>query len=221
MDPQNVVVQLCAQGMNAETEGRETEARNLFLRAWETAENDYEACIAAHYLARHQPTPQETLHWNQECLTRADRVGDERVRSFYASLHGNMGRAHLDLGQPGKACEHFKAAAESMADVPAGRYAEWLRLCIARGLRATSPADPDEDVIRTLLERLCQRADFESLSLLLPPYMANLHSPEDEERLSTALRMLHAERRLPEPEQAALSQAINLRLASRSAPPPA
>jgi hypothetical protein len=162
-----------------------------------------------------------TLHCNQVCLTGADRVGDDRVRSFYASLQGNMGRAHLDLGQPGKAREHFKAAAESMADVPAGRYAEWLRLCIARGLRATSPADPDEDVIRTLLERLCQRADFESLSLLLPPYMANLHSPEDEERLSTALRMLHAERRLPEPEQAALSQAINLRLASRSAPPPA
>ncbi|MGW0809811.1 hypothetical protein [Nonomuraea sp. NPDC002799] len=213
MDPENVVVRLCTQGMQAEGEGREADARDLFLRAWEAAENDYDACIAAHYLARHQPTPQETLRWNQECLTRADRVGDDRVRGFYASLHGNMGRAHLDLGQTGPARAHFESAAGHLADVPAGPYGEWLGLRIAAGLRATDTA-ADEDPVHALLLRLCERADLESLSLLLPAYMGSLGRPQDEERITNALRMLHAERRLPDPEQAALSHAIKLRSAA-------
>ncbi|MFF1956126.1 hypothetical protein ACFVWX_03875 [Streptomyces sp. NPDC058220] len=216
MDPENPVVQLCAQGMRAEAEGREAEARDLFLRAWESAGDDYDACVAAHYLARHQPTPQETLRWNQECLSRADLVGDERVRGFYPSLHATMGSAHQDLGQTAAAREHFESAAERLKDVPPGQYGEWLRLCIARGLRATGTADRQDDSVRTLLTRLCARADLEALSLLLPACMGNLGGPEDEERVTTALRMLHAERRLPAAEQTALGEAITLRSARRS-----
>ena len=52
MDPNNPVVQLCAQGMRAESEGRNTDARALFQQAWETATDDYGACVAAHYIAR-------------------------------------------------------------------------------------------------------------------------------------------------------------------------
>ena len=118
MDPDNPVVRLCTQGMQAESQGRADEARDLFLQAWKVAQDDYEACIAAHYLARHQPTPEETLHWNQECLDRADRVGDERVRGFYASLHGNMGRSHLELGQVDQAREHFLQAARRSTTFP-------------------------------------------------------------------------------------------------------
>src|SRR5215470_5632474 len=98
MDPGNPVIALCAQGMRAEGEGRDAEARALFLQAWEAATDDYEACVAAHYLARQQDTPQESLHWNRECLQRADRVGDERVRGFYPSLHLSLARAHEKLG---------------------------------------------------------------------------------------------------------------------------
>ncbi|MFJ6182592.1 hypothetical protein [Streptomyces sp. NPDC092295] len=213
MDPENPVVRLCAQGMTAETEGREADARELFLRAWEAAADDYEACVAAHYLARHQPTPEETLRWNQECLTRADRVGDDRVRGFYASLHGNMGRAQLALGRPGPARTHFRSAAGHLDDVPPGPYREWVRLCVARGLRATDDAPTADDPVHALLTWLCARVDLEALSLLLPAYMGSLGAPEDEERLTTALRMLHAEKRLPAPEQSALSEAIALRSA--------
>lgn len=215
-DPENIVVQLCAQGMQAETEGRDAQARDLFLQAWEAAEDDYDACIAAHYLARHQPTPQETLRWNQECLTRADKVGDDRVRGFYASLHGNMARAHRDLGQIKQAREHFESAAKHIDVVTAGPHNQWLRYRIAAGLRATAAAAPQqhEDPVRELLTTLCMRTDLEALSLLLPPYMGSLGTPEDEERLTTALRMLHAERRLPDEEQAALSHAIKVRSAA-------
>ncbi|GCD98580.1 hypothetical protein [Embleya hyalina] len=215
-DPENIVVQLCAQGMQAETEGRDVRARDLFLQAWEAAEDDYEACIAAHYLARHQPNPEETLRWNQECLTRADRVGDDRVRGFYASLHGNMARAHRDLGRIEQAREHFESAARHIDDVPAGPHRQWLRHRIAAGLRATARPAPQqhEDPVGELLTTLCARMDLEALSLLLPPYMGSLGTPDDEERITTALRMLHAERRLPDEEQAALGHAIRIRTAA-------
>ncbi|MFG2981987.1 hypothetical protein ACGFYQ_12140 [Streptomyces sp. NPDC048258] len=212
MNPDQNVVQLCTQGMAAETEGRNAEAMGLFRQAWDTAGDDYEACVAAHYLARHQPTPEATLRWNLTCLELADRVGDERVRGFYPSLHGTIGRAHLGLGRPAEARPHFEAAADRLADVPPGPYADWLRLCVARGLRATDPEPgSDADPLRPLLARLCERADLEALSLLLPPYTGNLRRPEDEERLTAALRMLHAERRLPDADQAVLSEVIGLR----------
>ncbi|MET9604375.1 hypothetical protein ABZZ17_04815 [Streptomyces sp. NPDC006512] len=209
MDPRNTVVRLCAQGMAAEASGGADEARALFRRAWDAAADDYEACVAAHYLARHQPTPGATLHWNRTCLELADRVGDERVRPFYPSLHGALGRAHLELGQQAEARAHFEAGAARLAELPPGPYGDWLRLRIAEGLRATAPAAPDP--LRPLLERLCARADLASLALLLPPYLANLRRPEDEERLTTALRMLHAERRLPERDLTALAGVIALR----------
>ncbi|MFJ5631655.1 hypothetical protein ACIQF5_03255 [Streptomyces goshikiensis] len=214
--PENIVVQLCVQGMHAETEGREARARDLFLQAWEAAEDDYDACIAAHYLARHQPTPEETLRWNQECLTRADRVGDDRVRGFYASLHANMARAHRDLGQIEQAREHFESAAQHIHDVPAGPHRQWLRYRVAAGLRATGRPVPrqHEDPVGELLTTLCARTDLEALGLLLPPYLGSLGTPEDEVLITAALRMLHAERRLPDAEQAALSHAIRARSAA-------
>ena len=58
--------------MQAEVEGRRDAAADLFLQAWNIAADDYDACIAAHYVARHQKTPGDTLHWNQVCLSPAE-----------------------------------------------------------------------------------------------------------------------------------------------------
>ncbi|MFF4318054.1 hypothetical protein [Streptomyces sp. NPDC001568] len=212
MDPRNTVVRLCTEGMAAEAAGRGEEAGGLFRRAWEAASDDYEACVAAHYVARHQSAPEDTLRWNRTCLELADRVSDERVRPFYPSLHGALGRALLELGERAEARAHFEAGAARLTELPAGPYADWLRLRIADGLRATDPRPAGApDPLGPLLDRLCARADLASLALLLPPYLANLHRPEDEERLTTVLRMLHAERRLPEPDLTALGAVIAAR----------
>ena len=141
MNPDNPVVVLCSQGMQAEAEGRDADARALFLRAWESASDDYEACVAAHYLARHQPTPHDALHWNRECLERADRVGDDRVKGFYASLHLNMARAHRDLGSPGPAHEHFGRPRPTCATSPRASTPT-NRLAAAEGLRSTGGLAP-------------------------------------------------------------------------------
>ncbi|MGI5228734.1 hypothetical protein [Actinoallomurus sp. CA-142502] len=209
MDPQNPVVGLCAEGMRAETEGRAADARALFEQAWRTAADDYEACVAAHYLARHQPTPRETLRWNQECLERANRVGDERVTGFYASLHLNLAKAHRDLDEPQEARRHFTAAAAHVNDAPPGPYADGLRFAIAEGLREDGAAErADDDALRDLLLRLCARRDLRALGLVLPAYLGDLGSEEDRARLAGALHTLHATRWLPEREQEALGRVI-------------
>jgi len=82
MDPNNPVVKLCARGIEVEMTGRRDEARSLFLQAWELRRDDVEACMAAHYLARHQLTPAETLRRNELALTHAiSASGDSSVRS--------------------------------------------------------------------------------------------------------------------------------------------
>ncbi|WP_299539180.1 hypothetical protein [uncultured Streptomyces sp.] len=215
MNPDNPVVRLCADGMRAESEGRDADARALFLEAWEAAEDDYDACVAAHYVARHQESPEDTLHWNEECLARADAVGDDRVRPFYASLHATVARAHLDLGRPEPARAHFESAATHLAGLPDGPYARWLGLCVARGLRTTGAlgGGPADASVRALLRLLCASADLDALALLLPACRGGLGTLEDEERITEVLRMLRAERRLSGVEAAALDRA----LADRSA----
>ena len=209
MDPDNVVVRLCGEGMRAEGEGRADDARRLFTEAWDAATDDDEACIAAHYLARHQDTPEDVLRWNLECLARADEVGDERVRGFYPSLHLTIAKAQRDLGDPDEARRHYEAAADHVGDVPAGPYGDGIRFAIAEGLRALGRSDlagPAE--LDTLVATLCARADLKALGLLLPAHPGNLGTPEDRTRLLTAVRMVHASRSLPEEDQELLGRVL-------------
>lgn len=112
MDLDNPVIKLCAEGTWAEFEGRIEEARALYMQAWEASTDDYEACVAAHYVARHQGRPEDTLHWNRESLARAEAVGDDRVRSFYPSLYLNMGHSYEVLGNRAEASRYYALAAE-------------------------------------------------------------------------------------------------------------
>ncbi|HZY41132.1 MAG TPA: hypothetical protein VFF59_03940, partial [Anaerolineae bacterium] len=91
----------------------------------EASTDDYEACIAAHYVARHQATPQDTLRWNQEALDRANAAGarratdvlrrvwpDDRVCSFYPSLYLNLGHSYEVLSDQAEAQRYYDRAAE-------------------------------------------------------------------------------------------------------------
>jgi hypothetical protein len=112
MDISNPVIKLCMAGIRAEFEHRLEDAKALYQRAWEAHTDDYEACIAAHYLARFQETPEETLDWNQVALEHANAVGDERVRDFYPSLYLNLGHSHEVLGNLTEAQKYYNLAAE-------------------------------------------------------------------------------------------------------------
>jgi tetratricopeptide (TPR) repeat protein len=138
MDPNNPVIKLCTEGMKAEMEGRADAARLLFVKAWEQSQNDYDACIAAHYVARHQKSPEEILYWNKDALDRADAVNDERIHSFYPSLYLNMGKAHEVLGNLQQAKRHYELAAAKLSNLPEGRYGDIVRDGIERGLQRVS-----------------------------------------------------------------------------------
>jgi hypothetical protein len=141
MDPNNPVVKLCVEGMQAEGAGRHDDARALFTRAWDTRTDDWEACIAAHYLARHQPTPEDTLRWNQEALVRANAVTDARVDGFHPSLYLNLGHSHEQLGNLAEARFFYDLAAAESAALPDDRYSGIVRQGVENGRRRIGASD--------------------------------------------------------------------------------
>lgn len=214
IDPKNPVVMLCADGMAAEFDGNPARARDLFHQAWDAATDNYESCIAAHYLARQQPTATTSLHWNQECLRLAELVNDDRVQSFFPSLHGAIARYQLILGNPTEAHHHFQLAATHLNSAPAGPYRDGLRYLIATGLRDSNPpgtdrADRTESAVRPLVDRLCETRDFTSLALVLPAYVGHLSSEEDQSTLIAALQQVHVSSRLTDDDQSLLRTAID------------
>jgi tetratricopeptide (TPR) repeat protein len=112
MDTDNCVIGLCIQGTQAEYKGQIDKACAFYEQAWEAAQDHYEACVAAHYVARHQDDPEERLRWNQIALDRANDVADGRAQAFYPSLFLNMGHSHELLGNHEKAKRYYDLAAE-------------------------------------------------------------------------------------------------------------
>lgn len=112
MEAVSHILQLCIQGTEAEYQHRPAEARALYRQAWQSATHDYEACIAAHYVARIQDTPEEIFRWNQEALNRANAVNDARVAAFFPSLYVNMGQSYELLGNLEEARRYYDLAAE-------------------------------------------------------------------------------------------------------------
>ncbi len=112
MDQDNPVIKLCIAGTQAEFDGSMEAACELYRQAWEAATDDYEACIAAHYMARCQESPEETFRWNREALERAKAIDDGSIKEFYPSLYLNMGRSYEQLGDQAEAEKYFNLAAE-------------------------------------------------------------------------------------------------------------
>lgn len=140
VDSENPVVKLCAAGMAAEGQGRRADAKALFDEAWDTSSCDYEAAIAAHYVARHQPTPEATLEWNARALRRAEAArdaADDRVTGFFPSLLLNYAHSLEQLGRIAEAQRHYEVAAAAVETLPADGYAALVRTGITAGLRRT------------------------------------------------------------------------------------
>ena len=111
LDTENPVVKMCIAGTQAEFQGQLESAAALYMQAWQLATDDYEACIAAHYVARSQNDLVETLCWNQTALLHADAVENEKVKDFYPSIHLSMGRSHELLGNQPEAEKYYALAA--------------------------------------------------------------------------------------------------------------
>jgi hypothetical protein len=129
IDLTNRVVALCAEGMAME--GSPADAMRLFEQAWASRSDDFEAAIAAHYVARHQPTPADTLRWNALAVHHAELVPDGRAAGFLASLYLNLADAHEKVGERESAASAVASAAMHLSELPAGGYRE----LVATGIR--------------------------------------------------------------------------------------
>ena len=130
MDLTNPVVALCAQGMAVE--GTPDEALRLFEQAWAIRRDDFEAAVAAHFLARHQSTADATLHWNTLAVQHAEADPDGRTGELLASLYLNLGDSHARLGQTVPARAAVRRAAEHLVSLPPDGYRDFVAMGIER-----------------------------------------------------------------------------------------
>lgn len=147
MDPNNPVVKLCVEGMEEESQRNNERAAELFEQAWKQSSDNFERCIAAHYVARHQPIAELALHWNQEAMSRAQRATNSSVTGFFPSLYLNLGKSHEDLGNLEEARRNYECAAEKLPCIPAGPYRDIVQDGIERGLQRVALRYPDSEAV--------------------------------------------------------------------------
>ncbi len=215
-DPENKVVELCAEGMQAEAEGNAEKAHALFQQAWDIAENDFEAFTAAHYLARNQKDPNDVLKWNLEALSRANAIKDEGMQGHYPSLYLNVGKSYENLNDLKQANDYYQLAADSSISLPAGKYSEMIRTGIANGLSRTGTTKMQFEQLDRLIDNWCERRDLQPLSMLLPAYTSNLGTETDRNKLISALSYLSAARCLKTDDQVTLDELIKTLATSAS-----
>jgi hypothetical protein len=116
-----------------------------FERAWEARVDDYDACIAAHYLARVQPDARSALEWNRRALAHARLVDPERVRGFMPSLHLNVGKALEDAGELEAARAAYLEASACLDALDDDGYGAMVRRGVASGLERSAAAEPMKD----------------------------------------------------------------------------
>jgi rifampin ADP-ribosylating transferase len=138
-DPDNPVVQICAQGIEKEYAGELPEAAGLYRQAWEQASSPLELLTAAHYLARVQPDPAEALRWNLTALGEAAGVTGLDIGSVYPSLYLNVGQSMEMTGDGKNAWKYYSLAAEASAALGDDGYGEMIRKGIAAALDRTGP----------------------------------------------------------------------------------
>nr|WP_294943564.1 hypothetical protein [uncultured Mucilaginibacter sp.] len=200
-DPENKVVKLCAQGMQAEAEGKIEEANARFKQAWEAATDDFERFTAAHYCARNQPDPLVNLQWNLDALKYADAVNEESLKGHYPSLYLNIAKSYETLADLATAAAYYQLAADNAIHLPEGGYGNMLKAGIADGLKRTGIRPFSNSVLDELINAWCERKDLRPLSLVLPAYLQCMGTEGDINKLITALSYLSATRCLGAEEQ--------------------
>jgi hypothetical protein len=118
--PNNNVVKLCVQGIDAEGKGNPEEASRLFHQAWNEATDDFEKFIAAHFVARHQQAVADKLRWLETALQCALKLNDVSVEAAFRSLYLDIAKCHEDLHDPDSAKKNYELA-KSFAGKPSDK----------------------------------------------------------------------------------------------------
>lgn len=133
-DPNNNVVELCAQGMDMEGKGKSENAKRLFLQAWNEATNDFERFTAAHYVARHQKNVSNKLKWDETALKFALKVNDDNVKGALPSLYLNIAKCYEDLKDLDNARKNYQLALPFTNLLPDSGYGNMIKGGIMKGI---------------------------------------------------------------------------------------
>jgi tetratricopeptide (TPR) repeat protein len=148
------------RGLLLESLGRHAESE-LALReglelARELGDRDGEAIAYSNLGNLYEHTdPRAAIAWHERSLALGEVMGDSRVRE---SGHCNIGYAHLALGEPAGALEHFDRAL-SVSDGVDWQSGSQTRLGLVRALRGLDRTERAARECAALLERAAQRAD--------------------------------------------------------------
>lgn len=134
-DPGNQVVKLCMQGMDMEMKGNVHEAFQYFFMAWNHAANEFEKCIAAHYVARLQINVAEKLKWDMISLNLALKLNNQIVKGILPSLYLNIGKCYEDLGELDHAINNYQLALSFISALPDNNYGNMIRTGVRNGLK--------------------------------------------------------------------------------------
>ncbi len=129
-DADSPTTRLCVAGMAVE--GDAAMVLPLFEQAWDARRDTYDAAIAAHFLARHQPSPELTLHWNHVAIEQALMATPERVAPLLASLYLNLGDSCLTLGDLVDARRAAEHGVEALVHLPRGGYRDFVAMGLER-----------------------------------------------------------------------------------------
>lgn len=133
-EPNNNIVKLCAQGMDAEGKGNLEEASKHFLQAWNEAINDFEKFTAAHYVARHQKSVADKLKWDKISLQLALKIEDDSIKGTYPSLYLNIAKCYEDLKDFDNARKNYQIALSFTNLLPDSGYSNTIKGGIMNGI---------------------------------------------------------------------------------------
>lgn len=145
-DPNNHIVQLCAEGMLREGEGNTNAAAVLFNKAWNKATSPFEKFTAAHYVARHQNNVADKLKWDKTALNYALQIDDSAIKVSLPSLYLNIGKCHEDLNDFTNAKMNYErglAYSETLPDIP---YSKMIKGGLTAGLDRISEYLPAKNI---------------------------------------------------------------------------
>jgi tetratricopeptide (TPR) repeat protein len=134
---------LLERGRALNSGGRATDARPLFLEAWDAARacgEDGFAVDAAHMVAIVE-SGEERVRWNETGLALARDSADPRARRWRGSLLNNLGWTYHDAGDFERAHGLFEEALSVRREEGTRQQVDVARWCVARALRSLGRAE--------------------------------------------------------------------------------
>ena len=109
-DSNNKVIQLCAKGMEMETNQKPDEAQTFFCKHGMKQVMTLKSLLQLTMFARYQKSVQDKLKWDEIALAFTLRINDNSITANYPSLYLNVAKCYQDLKDFDSAQKNYQIA---------------------------------------------------------------------------------------------------------------